>query len=209
MGKYRVCIAWKETPAGRRCAKYKPLYGIEEVEDFEDYEGLEGRYRRCVAYKMTRGGLRCAKYEPLYGAEISDLADAMDNMAGYYRKCIRYKMTPAGRRCAEYVRLRGVDMLEGEIQITGKSKDKYILVEVNLPSGVITPEDIKKIGTLPRPEPHKGVIISGRAPIWLYGYLIHHYHIASWVAVYDPRLGGAVVVMSHSPEYKEGDVVKL
>lgn len=44
----------------------------------------------------------------------------------------------------------------------------------------------------------KGVIISGRGPVWLYGALLHHLHVTRWSATNDPRLG-AVVVASHHP----------
>lgn len=47
----------------------------------------------------------------------------------------------------------------------------------------------------------------GRGPIWLYGFLVHFYHPTVWVATYDPRLGGAVVVESHSPGVEPGDVI--
>lgn len=43
-----------------------------------------------------------------------------------------------------------------------------------------------------------GVVISGRGPIWLYAALVHHYHPAAWVATFDPRLGGGVVVERHT-----------
>jgi len=64
----------------------------------------------------------------------------------------------------------------------------------------------------PLPEIPRGglVVIEGRAPIWRYGMALHRLHgsPAGAVAVYDPRLG-AVVVMSHCPEYREGQVIDL
>lgn len=42
----------------------------------------------------------------------------------------------------------------------------------------------------------KGVIINGRAPIWLYAFCVHQCHPAAWVAVMDPRHGG-IVIESH------------
>ena len=54
------------------------------------------------------------------------------------------------------------------------------------------------------------VVIEGRAPIWRYGVAFHKLHgsAAGAVAFYDPRLG-AVVVASHSSEYREGQVVDV
>ena len=51
-----------------------------------------------------------------------------------------------------------------------------------------------------------GVVLTGRAPIWLYGWLVHECHFTRWVACYDPRLG-AVVVESHTPEVRVGQVI--
>ena len=54
------------------------------------------------------------------------------------------------------------------------------------------------------------VILEGRAPIWRYGRAFHLLHgsPAAAIAVYDPRLG-AVVVASHSPAYREGQILDV
>ncbi len=54
------------------------------------------------------------------------------------------------------------------------------------------------------------VVVEGRAPIWRYGIAFHRLHgsPAGAVAVYDPRLG-AVVVASHKPEFREGQVIDV
>ena len=54
------------------------------------------------------------------------------------------------------------------------------------------------------------LVISGRAPVWRYGMAIHAAHgsPAGAVATFDPRLG-AVVVMSHSPDWTVGQVVDV
>lgn len=55
-----------------------------------------------------------------------------------------------------------------------------------------------------------GVILSGRGPVWLYAYLTHLLHSFAWLAVHDPRLGGAVVVSRHVPTAPSvGSVVRL
>lgn len=71
------------------------------------------------------------------------------------------------------------------------------------------------LSTLLPPDPiaenfaHKGVIISGRGPVWLFCFLTHYYHITKFVATYDPRLSGAVVVESHASEHKVGDIIPV
>lgn len=56
----------------------------------------------------------------------------------------------------------------------------------------------------------RGVVFSGRGPIWLFGRLVHLAHPFAWVGVHDPRLGGAVVVQRHRPDSPEvGTVVAV
>lgn len=54
-----------------------------------------------------------------------------------------------------------------------------------------------------------GIILSGRLPIWAMAAAAHAAHPAAWVATYDPRLGGGVVVQSHVPHLTVGDIVPL
>ena len=72
----------------------------------------------------------------------------------------------------------------------------------------ITPEEPLP----PLPEIPRGavVVIEGRAPIWRYAMALHRLHgsPAAAVAVYDPRLG-AVVVASHHPGFREGQVLDV
>lgn len=64
----------------------------------------------------------------------------------------------------------------------------------------------------PLPEVPRGalVVVEGRAPIWRYGMALHRLHgsAAGAVAFFDPRLG-AVVVASHHPNWREGQVVDV
>jgi len=55
-----------------------------------------------------------------------------------------------------------------------------------------------------------GIVFSGRGPIWLFCHLAHLAHPFAWVAVHDPRLGGAVVVQRHRPDAPAlGEIVPL
>ncbi|AAC06660.1 CRISPR-associated ring nuclease Crn3/Csx3 [Aquifex aeolicus] len=91
-----------------------------------------------------------------------------------------------------------------------KINDDTTLIEFELKRDLV-PEDLKKINP---PDAVKNkfantfIVLSGRGPIWLYGFLIHFYHPTKGIGVFDPRLGGAVVVSSHSPNKKVGDVIK-
>jgi len=87
-----------------------------------------------------------------------------------------------------------------------EQKEGYQVLSFEL-DGPIAPTDLKNI-ELPKVDMTKGIVISGRGPVWLFGYLLHQFHPAAWVATMDPRLGGGVVVMSHTPGVAEGDIVK-
>jgi CRISPR-associated protein Csx3 len=98
------------------------------------------------------------------------------------------------------------------IQFKVEKEEKYVLVYFEMEGGIITPNHLKSLSP---PDPitqnfaHLGVILSGRGPVWLYGFLVHYYHPTKWVATYDPRLQGAVVVESHTPEVQVGDIIPL
>ncbi len=72
----------------------------------------------------------------------------------------------------------------------------------------ITPEE--PLPPLPQIPRGAVVVVEGRAPIWRYAMALHRLHgsPAAAVAVYDPRLG-AVVVASHHPELREGQVLDV
>mgnify|MGYP001793934389 CR=1 FL=1 len=91
---------------------------------------------------------------------------------------------------------------------------QHLHIRITADNGLITPTDLKGL-TLPKTlVPSQGVIIEGKAPIWLYGYLVHECHASAWVGCFDPRLGsdssrsgGAVVIETHSPQVDVGQVI--
>ncbi|NJM00840.1 MAG: CRISPR-associated protein Csx3 [Synechococcaceae cyanobacterium SM2_3_2] len=87
---------------------------------------------------------------------------------------------------------------------------RYQRLEIDLtrPDRLTYPTDLVGLALPPGLDPQQGVVLSGRAPIWVYGWLVHECHITRWVACFDPRLG-AVVVSSHSPEVQVGQVLPL
>ena len=94
----------------------------------------------------------------------------------------------------------------GNVTLNTKEEKDFTVVSFEI-DGVLDPQDLatlvppKVIGT-------KGVIINGRGPIWLYCFLTHFYHPTRFVATYDPRLGGAVIVESHFAEYQTGSIIE-
>jgi CRISPR-associated protein Csx3 len=67
--------------------------------------------------------------------------------------------------------------------------------------GLLSPASLGRASLPPEADARRdrGLILSGRGPIWLYGHLLHEAHPFAWAAVHDPRLGGAVVVARHVP----------
>ena len=81
----------------------------------------------------------------------------------------------------------------------------FQVIEIVL-DGVATPDDLSHLRLPAGIDTRMGVVLTGRAPIWLYGWLVHECHFTRWVACNDPRLG-AVVVESHTPEVRVGQVI--
>jgi CRISPR-associated protein Csx3 len=87
----------------------------------------------------------------------------------------------------------------------------YQLLEIkmNRPDRLAYPRDLPGMEMPPGLDLSTGVVISGRAPIWLYGHLVHRLHPTPWVACFDPRMDAGVVVASHSAEARVGQVIPV
>jgi CRISPR-associated protein Csx3 len=85
---------------------------------------------------------------------------------------------------------------------------QYLNIRLTTTDGIISPEDLRGLQLPETIDWRQGVVIEGRAPIWLYGYLVHLCHPALWVACYDSRLG-AVVVATHTHAVTVGQVLPL
>ena len=82
----------------------------------------------------------------------------------------------------------------------------YQQLNIELGNESVVPEELQNL-ELPPIDATQGVVISGRAPIWLYGYLVHKLHPTAWVACHDPRLG-AVVVETHTRGVSVGMIIQ-
>jgi CRISPR-associated protein Csx3 len=83
-----------------------------------------------------------------------------------------------------------------------------VVVHFEIPGGVMAPADLAWL-VPPRIPGKSGAILSGRGPVWLYGYLVHQYHPQAWVGTYERREGAAVVVESHVAGIVAGDLIPL
>ena len=77
--------------------------------------------------------------------------------------------------------------------------EKFTVLEFKISGdGIITPTDLKEISLPKDLKMSKGLILSGRGPVWLYGYLVHQAHPFAWVATYDPHLDKAIIIERHT-----------
>jgi len=84
-------------------------------------------------------------------------------------------------------------MIKIELKILSSPKD-YQIFKININgNGIISPEILKSIHLPSNTNPKMGVIIYGKAPIWLYTFLSHELHFVLWVATFDPRIGAIIV----------------
>lgn len=81
-------------------------------------------------------------------------------------------------------------------------------IAITSPDHIISPQDLQGLQLPAGIQWNQGIVIEGRAPIWLYGYLIHQCHPAAWVGCYDPRLG-AIAVATHTHEVSVGMVLEM
>ena len=79
-------------------------------------------------------------------------------------------------------------------------------IECTLPASYVDYTEAKGL-SVPRVPAEHGAILSGKLPNWLLTGLALAYRQAPWLAVYQPPLGGAVVVHSTGGEPPLGSVV--
>lgn len=86
---------------------------------------------------------------------------------------------------------------------------EFQLVDFYIDSnGILEPTDLESIKLPSGIEYTKGIIFSGKGPVWLFSHLVHLAHIAAWVATFDPR-HGAVVVQTHHPAVRVGEIIPV
>ena len=97
------------------------------------------------------------------------------------------------------------DRINGED--AGIAMPNVIFYPIGVDQPIATGEPLPPLPKIPR---GALVVVEGRAPIWRYGMAFHLLHgsPAGAIAVFDPRLG-AVVVASHHPSWREGQVIEI
>jgi len=93
-------------------------------------------------------------------------------------------------------------------QFTTVEHPEFTLVEFAIPGGVISPEELPEVEP-PGVTASKGVVLSGRGPVYLFAFLAHQYHPTAWIGTFAPAEGGAVVFETHSLKVRVGQVVPV
>lgn len=103
--------------------------------------------------------------------------------------------------------------MENSISFITEPRETFVIIKVIC--GIIKPDILK---TIDPPNAvmcgfsEKGVVLRGGKegfPMWLCGFLVHFYHPTRFVAVYDPRIPGAIVVEDHFGTYSVGDIIEI
>jgi CRISPR-associated protein Csx3 len=108
------------------------------------------------------------------------------------------KQTPIGIRLSLSSQINPQHLKYQWLEIELTRKDRIIypheLADLELPAGIDTTQ---------------GVVLSGRAPIWLYNYLVCELHPTVWIGSYEPRFHSAIVIATHTRAVKIGQVIPL
>lgn len=78
------------------------------------------------------------------------------------------------------------------------TSDDFQILSFKLSKESISVDDLNKI-TIPNLDSKKGLIVSGRGPIWLYLYLYNKIKNVRWFASFDPRFG-ALITKAKNPK---------
>lgn len=103
----------------------------------------------------------------------------------------------------------GISLAVSRQQTTQGLPYQLLEIELTKRDRVIYPQALTNLQLPPEIDTTVGVVVSGRAPVWLYGYLAHELHPTAWVAFYEPRMHAAIVVSTHSRLVNVGQAISL
>ncbi len=89
-----------------------------------------------------------------------------------------------------------------------RTTSDLVLVDASIPASYLDYDELPRL-VAPVVEPERGVVIGGKLPLWLCTSLALTYRSAPWIAVYQPPLGGCVVVRSNVDNPHIGQVLAL
>ena len=99
--------------------------------------------------------------------------------------------------------------LSDPLRTVAGQRYQFLTIELTSRDRLIEPQDLTDLSLPAGIDTTGGVVITGRAPLWLYSYLVHELHPTAWVACFDPRFNAGVVVATHSRLARVGQVIPL
>jgi CRISPR-associated protein Csx3 len=95
----------------------------------------------------------------------------------------------------------------GSLTFRQESTQNATVLMIELPNRYLDYEELTDV-IFPQPQGTEGgLILDGKLPLWLWTALARSYDArAPWLAVLQPQIGGAVVVASHVPGVRVGEV---
>ncbi len=103
----------------------------------------------------------------------------------------------------------GIRLQLSQHQTAEGLKYQLLSIELTRSDRTIYPQDLSEIELPPGIDTTCGVVINGRAPVWLFSYLTRELHPTAWIACNDPRKMSAVVTATHTRSVKIGQVIQL
>ena len=77
-------------------------------------------------------------------------------------------------------------------------KDGFTVLEFKIGGdGILEPATLKELIPPENLKMSKGLILSGRGPVWLYAFLVHWAHPFAWVGIFDAHLSKAIIIERH------------
>lgn len=86
---------------------------------------------------------------------------------------------------------------------------QHLRISLTSSDGLVEPSDLVGLRLPAQLDPSQGVVLEGKAPIWLYAYLVHECHATAWVGCFDPRQQGAIVVETHTRQTQVGAILPI
>ena len=93
-------------------------------------------------------------------------------------------------------------------QIYQSLEYQLLSIEIVSRDSIIIPQDLATLELPTGIESDRGIVLEGRAPNWLYSYLLQALPAMLWIASYDPKYG-AVVVSARSQQVQVGQILEI
>ena len=110
-------------------------------------------------------------------------------------------MQPANPGPAVTLAVTALPMAQGRVQT--------LAITLTEPQRLIQPQRLAQLALPPDLDLSRPVVLYGRGPTWLYGYLIHQCYQAPWLGCYDARSQAVVVIHSRHPDQAIGTAIPV